>query len=570
LKSYWAGDYPAKAGYGLYTNIDYLAQDDQNWFLQIVVLQDALQIIREDPDVVLRGLEQERLSEALLMSGNSPAAEASFMETRRLFAESPEGSRKQNLEAEAEIGLANIELRRGEARAAVARLEKIQATINSIPDKDLSLIFFQTLGLAYLKTDEEGKAEQNLVRSLSLSEEGLGLISSERKRLEWSRKNEVTYRALVEIKFPKNPEQALAYWEWYKGASLRSGGAVRPTSVLKTVPRLRAEQFLSRDDVALVSYELFDRGTAVWVYDSNGVRGRWLELTKAEAEALARRFAQHCADPNSDPNTLRSEGLELYEKIFQPIEDLLPNDRQLAIEPDGALGLVPFEALTDKLGVYLGDRYALTFSSGLYYLAAARPWLGISAKSPALIVGDPAAPGWSPLRSATTEAQDVAALFENPRLLIRDAVQYPAIVEELPRVQVFHFSGHATASTVEAGLVIGGSSLLNVFKLERISLKHNRLVVLSACASARGTTGIFSDPSSTARLLVGAGVPEVIASRWAVDSAATAFLMKEFYAQLLSGASVSDSLHGAEVKLRRESRMSHPYYWASFAAFGRG
>ncbi len=66
-----------------------------------------------------------------------------------------------------------------------------------------------------------------------------------------------------------------------------------------------------------------------------------------------------------------------------------------------------------------------------------------------------------------------------------------------------------------------------------------------------------------------ARVPEVIASRWMVDSAATAMLMKNFYAQLMTGMPAPDALDSAMRAVRARPEFSHPYYWAAFSAFGR-
>jgi len=80
---------------------------------------------------------------------------------------------------------------------------------------------------------------------------------------------------------------------------------------------------------------------------------------------------------------------------------------------------------------------------------------------------------------------------------------------------------------------------------------------------------MFDDQDSLARLLADGGVPEVVASRWLVDSRATASLMNEFYDRLLSGETVSGSLRNASHSLRMQKEFAHPFYWAGFAAFGK-
>jgi CHAT domain-containing protein len=71
------------------------------------------------------------------------------------------------------------------------------------------------------------------------------------------------------------------------------------------------------------------------------------------------------------------------------------------------------------------------------------------------------------------------------------------------------------------------------------------------------------------RRLMGARVPEVVASRWQIDSTATSRLMNEFYRNLIAGDTVSDALTTASRNLRTEPGFAHPYYWAGFSAFGR-
>jgi CHAT domain-containing protein len=573
LSHYWAGDYPYIRGYNLYTNLDYLAEDDQKWFLQAAVLREAVQMILNTPDTVLLAVVQGRLGQALFMVGDLFAAEASFKNAEQLFALSPEGSRRRNLGAEAEIGLANVSLRRREAADAVARLEKIRLTISQIPDKDLSLSFFQSLGLAQLNAGRISEAEKTLTLALHLAEEGLGLTSAERKRLEWSRKNEPTYRALVRLTFAEHPEKALAYWESYKGASLRGGmqkQGLRVASPYRASLALPDVASLVAADAAIISYALFDTGTAVWILDTNGIQARWLDSPKVEIESLARRFGEDCSNPSSDSDGLRREALQLYEKLFAPIEPFVHNHKRLVIETDGALDLVPFEALSNGRGAYLADQYSVTFSSGLYYVAAAGPWRRVSSGSRALVVGDPSSPGWPTLQAAEVEAREVAALFRHSRLVLHDDARYETILRELPQAEVFHFAGHAITTSNEAGLVLGGPGVLDVLKMSRLSFRSNKLVVLSACASAQGPTGLFNDPYSTARLLVGAGVPEVVASRWMVDSNSTAALMKEFYGQLFTGKGVGASMQAAAASIRSRPGLSHPFYWASFAVFGRG
>jgi CHAT domain-containing protein len=95
-----------------------------------------------------------------------------------------------------------------------------------------------------------------------------------------------------------------------------------------------------------------------------------------------------------------------------------------------------------------------------------------------------------------------------------------------------------------------------------------QLAVLSACNTASGSGGSNGLDSIT-DAFVRAGVPHVVASRWAVDSVQTQGLMEDFYRNALSGQSVSDAIRLMSQKMLANPRTSHPYYWSAFAAYGR-
>ena len=71
-----------------------------------------------------------------------------------------------------------------------------------------------------------------------------------------------------------------------------------------------------------------------------------------------------------------------------------------------------------------------------------------------------------------------------------------------------------------------------------------------------------------AKALLHGGVPHVITSRWNIDSSQTATLMKQFYAGLLNGEDVANSLRTAELALIIRPTSAHPYYWAAFELQG--
>jgi CHAT domain-containing protein len=95
-----------------------------------------------------------------------------------------------------------------------------------------------------------------------------------------------------------------------------------------------------------------------------------------------------------------------------------------------------------------------------------------------------------------------------------------------------------------------------------------QLAVLSACRTASDSGGSSGFDSVTDAFLR-AGVPHVVASRWAVDSAATRGIVQDFYRNALSGQTVSEAIRLTSLKTLASQSTSHPYYWSAFAAYGR-
>lgn len=566
LREYWATDTPRLRGYNLLANLDYIVQEQQQWFLAAAVLRESIPMIAGDADLGMRAAEQARLGKALLRCGDLNGAEKSFHQTTVLFAGVPAGTRRDSLHAEAELGLAEAQVERGNPRAALHLLDHVGSGIAQISEDDLRLEYFETSGIASLRAGDPAEAQTNLDEALKLTEKGLSLAKTSDDRLAWSRRNAPVYRAMVELALKTDPQRALAYWEWYKGASLRAG----PRLVSRHASsRLAMDQSAVPPNVSVVTYAFLADGAAVWVWDSHGVKERWIPVSQPDLDAAAHRFIEHCSDPASDIATLRQEGAAIYRQILLPVEPLLAGHQQLIVEPDGILRSIPLEALVDAQGRYLNDRFAVTVSPGSEYLNAARKWHGISAASNAFILGDPIEPGWAPLPDAEQEARNVAASFSHPHLFLHSDPKEINLALEVSRADVFHFSGHASSNASSAGLIAGSNGLLDGNKLGDLDHRRNQLVVLSACDSSPGTDGAFDDQDSLVERLSSDGVPDVVASRWNVDSAGTAALMHDLYGKLLRGATVSEAFRSATIEMRSSPSFQHPYYWAGFAVFGR-
>jgi CHAT domain-containing protein len=339
-----------------------------------------------------------------------------------------------------------------------------------------------------------------------------------------------------------------------------------------------AGKLLGQDSIVL-SYAVFPDGIAAWTYDGSGVQYKWLTISVSVVSRESLRFAALCSDPRSDLGTLRETGRELYEALVSPIEAILQRHTHAVIEADGDLDRIPFDALVDGKGRYLADLFAFGYSTGVLYLKGSTPVHGFSEHSRALVVADPTAHpelGLLSLPDAEIEARAIADNFPKAALLVGGQATRDALVRKLPTAEVLHFAGHAVVSQNGSALVLyaphgdgNGRSLFTAVDFNQSSLHQTALVVLSACSSAQGPDGGFNESESLARSLVSGGVPQVIASRWPVESAASSALMKDFYLDLMAGYSTVESLRTSERHLREQKDFRHPFYWAAFSLFGK-
>jgi CHAT domain-containing protein len=148
------------------------------------------------------------------------------------------------------------------------------------------------------------------------------------------------------------------------------------------------------------------------------------------------------------------------------------------------------------------------------------------------------------------------------------------INNELRGADLIHFSGHGLSWLTGSGLLLSGARLQDAVLITPDSVDElgtsgrKKLVFLAACSTARGAQRSLLDPNSLVLSFLRAGTQSVIASRWAVDSAATSALTHNFYDEIDKGKSADEALSVAMGAARATSE--HPYYWAGFSTFNGG
>ena len=590
LRDYWSSEYPAFCAGEFFADMGFAAKTEHLWNFAEAVDQEALLKNSKGRDRIVQASGHAGVAQAALAAGDSGLAAAEFGKAADIFAAL--GKDSQVARATLEIQRASFELRQGWLERARTRLDDVRYTVASVSDQSTETLYRETLGELYLRSGKPELAEEQLVQAIRLIEKGKNSLSSETEFLTWQLDKAQTYRLLLEIYSARDGAEArsLAFLEWYQGEPLRVTPHASPALAFnplgqEAIPAngetdLRKRLSLYAPASPTLVWASFPSELVVWELDRSGVHRVRVKVAATLLQATATRFARLCADPNSDLVALHRDGRQLYDWLIAPVADVLPRSGGLTIEPDVPLRSIPFAALEAQENSYLGERFAISESLGLFYSHASRPEVPVTAKSVALAIGDPS-PGQlvrvnrlQRLPDADREAEDVAAQFQQHYLLQGSRATLAGVVKLLPRAQIFHFAGHALTRGHEPGLLLasgaGDGAKPAIFGRQDLSpedLHHLQLAVLSGCETAMADQGMV-DPGSLVRIFLRSGVPRVVASKWRVDSRASAQTMGDFYARLLRGEPAAVALTNSERAIRSNPATAHPYYWAAFSSFG--
>jgi CHAT domain-containing protein len=361
-------------------------------------------------------------------------------------------------------------------------------------------------------------------------------------------------------------------------------------------------------DAALLAYALGDTCSFLWAIDRKG--HDLIELpSRAALTPDVSRLRDALTKPGAGDAALKSAARALYKSLVEPASARLAKKKTLIIVPDGFLFEIPYEVLLAKDagdGAGWGDLSFLTRSFTTLYAPSASVYATLAgAKRPPryeldlLALGDPdytglaggretgsagaggAGVSLSALPFSRDEVEKIASSTKPERAVVLVGLEASeaALKKDLGAgtARIVHLAAHGLVDPAEPArscIALSPDSASHedgfFYTLEVLSVPiEARLVVLSACESAKGTLSRGEGVVGLSRSFIGAGAGGVVASLWKVSDESTSALMKEFYDRMIGKKTpAAVALCDARKALIENKKYAHPFHWSPFVMIG--
>ncbi len=369
------------------------------------------------------------------------------------------------------------------------------------------------------------------------------------------------------------------------GGLADASAVVDPDAIARILP----------DKTVLLEYALGDSASFLWVIDRDGFDMAKLP-PRSQIESQVRRLRDALSRVDGDPTALLSSARDVYQMLVAPAGARVAKAKTAVIVPDGVVFELPFEVLLTEEPKQEGwhKQPFLTRKLTTLYAPSASVYASLKASTrdteyprDLLAVGNPdfttlaaRADGvLAPLPFAAQEVEAVSSRIKDERKLVltgKDACE-GTVKRELrngaPRVVHLATHGLVDANEPERSSVVLAADDSDDGYFHTLEIlatpTRSRLVVMSACESARGKVSRGEGVVGLSRAFLASGAGSVVASLWAVSDESTAELMKAFYERMLGKKRpASRALNEARLALIETDKYSHPFYWSPFVVTG--
>lgn len=281
--------------------------------------------------------------------------------------------------------------------------------------------------------------------------------------------------------------------------------------------------------------------------------------------------------------SVRKIGHDLFNLFFP--QELYSKYDFFTIIPDGSIGTIPFEALTDEEGLYVIETKNINydFSANLYHANLSQKK---TSKKNILAVAPVNFDSYDEvkLNALPATAREVDQLkritkrssYQVNMLRGSEASEKGLKSTALADYDILHFATHGEVNESEPNLsriflapAAGEDGFLYSSEIYNLKLDAS-LITLSACETGLGKIAKGEGIIGLSRSLKYAGGQNLIVSLWQVADQSTSDLMISFYEKnLIENTTYAEALRNSKLLLLYSSSFSDPYYWAPFILIGK-
>ncbi len=307
--------------------------------------------------------------------------------------------------------------------------------------------------------------------------------------------------------------------------------------------------------------------------------------------------------------------MALYKILFSEIESFIPNAHTIYYSPCGNLSQLNFDLFMDDSGIPLCQKYKMVRVSSTANIPEVKSLDLKSAKTASLYGGidykntseNAVAVNrgidFANLPNSANEIKNINTILSTANIKTDTLCGTSATEDSFKQLSghspdILHVATHGfyldeesqkpfaqsvnTYSQKEAPMVLSGLALsgadikwkgnfedvnsedgiLTAYEISQLDLSNTKLVVLSACETARGKIFPVDGVFGLQRAFKQAGAGAILMSLWKVDDGVTAIFMEHFYKFLFE----TNDRHKA-LKLAQDEVKKHfpdPYYWAAW------
>lgn len=344
-----------------------------------------------------------------------------------------------------------------------------------------------------------------------------------------------------------------------------------------SIPLQRIQRKLLKDHNALL--EIFAGDSAVYSLMVTRSQVHLEKFSKKLFDSLTTLFSAYNADAariNKDFGGYRQVSHALYNLILKAKP---PPAGRIVISPDGSY--FPFEALiVDDSGetpVYFLQDHAVSYTYSARYLYNSIKPAGQTNKELLGVAPVNYAPALklNPLYGSDASLRAINGFFDKSRNMVGLQASRNEFLDDFSDYKVVQLYTHASDSSTDTSghnepVIYFADAALYLSDLIPREKPVTRLIVLSACETARGKVyqgeGVFNFNRGFAAL----GIPSSVTNLWEVQNETTYRLTESFYKYMSKGEPLDVALQKAKLEFFQQTSQEKtlPYYWAAAIMMG--